>query len=372
MEELFGKIIKAQGEDDLDKIVLNDKYLSNASNWIPYGKSKNNFGTFEIQQPHPIAAIVEKIVNSIDSILLKECKLRNIDPRSIDAPKSMSEAIMQFFNIKNGNFSELDKIDRRQLAQKIHVLAEGDKDRPNIYVIDDGEGQHPDNFENTFLSIAEGNKSGINFVQGKYNFGSTGAVVFCGEKRYQLIASRMNDKIFSSNEKYKNNELGFTLIRRRPHHLISNNNPAWYEYFVINDKIPRFNSGKLDLKYDQYNINFDSGSIIKLYSYQLPPGAKSDISRGLWEELNQFLYAPGLPIVLTDIRFSRNPIKTPPKPMLGNYTRLLIDEKEKVEKEVNINIQDSDIGTLNIQCFIFKNKDEANSFIKKKAHYIHN
>ena len=52
-----------------------------------------------------------------------------------------------------------------------------------------------------------GNKNEIHFVQGKYNMGGSGAIVFCGKKRYQLIASK----------RYDNSEgFGFTLIREHP------------------------------------------------------------------------------------------------------------------------------------------------------------
>ncbi|OIN92086.1 MAG: nucleotide pyrophosphohydrolase [Anaerolineae bacterium CG03_land_8_20_14_0_80_58_20] len=52
------------------------------------------------------------------------------------------------------------------------------------HLYDNGEGQHPDDFPNTFLSLHRNNKTDIHFVQGKYNMGSTGAVVFCGTHRY--------------------------------------------------------------------------------------------------------------------------------------------------------------------------------------------
>ncbi len=62
-------------------------------------------------------------------------------------------------------------------------------------------------FEKTFLSLLRGNKNEIHFVQGKYNMGGSGAIVFCGKKRYQLIASKRFDAT---------GEFGFTLIRKHP------------------------------------------------------------------------------------------------------------------------------------------------------------
>ena len=76
-----------------------------------------------------------------------------------------------------------------------------------MIIYDNGEGQRPENFNNTFLSLLRGNKNEIRFVQGKYNMGGAGAVVFCGKKRFQLIAS----KRFEGNGKF-----GFTLLRKHP------------------------------------------------------------------------------------------------------------------------------------------------------------
>lgn len=61
-----------------------------------------------------------------------------------------------------------------------------------MIIYDNGEGQHPKDFESTFLSLMRGNKNEIHFVQGKYNMGGSGAIVFCG-KGYQLIGSKRFD-----------------------------------------------------------------------------------------------------------------------------------------------------------------------------------
>ena len=148
-------------------------------NWKPYGNNPGNFGTFENQQNNPIPALVEKITNSLDAILLNECKKRGIDPKSKEAPKRMSAAVEKFFGIRNGDFSEVIKTKRREIAESIQVISVGEKSTPSIIIYDDGEGQEPKDFSDTFLSLQRNNKTNIKFVQGKYNMGSTGAVVFC-------------------------------------------------------------------------------------------------------------------------------------------------------------------------------------------------
>ncbi len=133
--------------------------------------------------------MVEKITNSIDAILIKECLMRGINPKSknMNVPKNMQEAISFFYNIKNGKWENASKERRREIAENIQFIVDGDKSCPNITIYDNGEGQCPEDFENTFLSLQKGNKADIPFVQGKYNFGSTGAVVFCGGHVINLL-----------------------------------------------------------------------------------------------------------------------------------------------------------------------------------------
>ena len=139
--------------------------MNNPKNWHPYGDNKANFGTFENQQSNSSSALIEKVTNSIDALLLKECKLRQIDPKSDKAPNSIEDATEKFYGIPKGDIGELLKAKRAQMARdNIQIIATGNS---NLMIWDNGEGQHPDDFKNTFLSIANGNKTDIQFVQGK-------------------------------------------------------------------------------------------------------------------------------------------------------------------------------------------------------------
>jgi hypothetical protein len=197
MEELFWRIFNANSEDELTSIINSEAIFKDRNNWKPYGGIEGNFGTFEAQQNNAIPALVEKITNSIDATLIKECRISGIDPKSKEAPKTMIEAVEKFYQVPNGEISELGPVKRRELAENIQIIASGDQKTPSILIYDAGEGQVPKEFENTFLSLHRGNKANIHFVQGKYNMGSTGAVVFCGEKKYQLIGSKRDSNLFN-------------------------------------------------------------------------------------------------------------------------------------------------------------------------------
>ena len=367
-ENLFWEIFKCSGEQQLHKLVTSNSDLKNTMNWLPYGGQNSNFSTFENQQPNPISALTEKITNSIDAILLAKCKVLEIKPDSPDAPNTMEAAVEKFFGIKKGELGGLTRTEKTNLAKEnIQVLATGEKDAPDILVWDNGEGQHPDNFQNTFLSIAENNKVGINFVQGKYNMGSTGAVTYCGEHRYQLIASKQKDKIFDKEGKYSNNLFGWTLVRIHPltEEEDSRNINSWYEYLKIDDKIPSFkiNNSGLDIGLFD-NKKFLTGSFIKLYSYDLPSNARSNIRTGLYDKLNQFLYKPILPIWLFEKRkYSGEKQIT----VYGNHWRMNSDEENRLEiKPIFESFQTNDIGTIDIQVSIIK-KD----VMDKKDSYKH-
>lgn len=361
MKELFWKLYKTHNEDEISRIINNDVFLNNPKNWIPYGGTKGNFGTFESQQYHPVPALIEKITNSIDAILMKECKLKGIDPKSKEAPRSMKNAVEMFYNVKDGEIGELDPKTRRELAGNIQVVAFGDRESPSIVIYDDGEGQDPDDFKNTFLSLHTNNKTNIHFVQGKYNMGSTGAVVFCGENKYQLIASRKNTTL------NKNSKLGFTLIRRHPltkEEEFEYGKSTWYEYFYPEERIPAFTIDEIDIGLK--NKNFKSGSIVKLYSYQLPRGSRSDITWDLWRDLNQYMFNLPLPIIVYETRYTKN--KTPDKPLLGNRTRIAIDDRNKVEKIIQFNIpKNSEVGEVNIEAILFNDDVDHGEFIKNKS-----
>lgn len=362
MKEIFWKLFNANSEEEVKSIITKNTLLNEPKNWKPYGNNQGNFGTFESQQNHPVPALIEKITNSIDAILIKDCKLKGIDPKSSDAPKTMNKAVELFYNVKDGEIGELSEKERRTLAENIQVLALGDKAQPSVIIYDYGEGQTPNNFENTFLSLHQNNKTNIHFVQGKYNMGSTGAVVFCGDNKYQLIGSKRCTEIEG-----KESDFGFTLVRRHPLSMEEEyefGKATWYEYFCPQGLIPSFKSGELD--FGLYNRKFTYGSIVKLYSYQLPSGSRSDITLDLWRDLNQYMFHLPLPISVYEKRDYAG--KSSNKAVLGNRTRITIDSRNKIYKTISFNIpKEAGFGEIPIEVIIFNVDVEHREFINHKS-----
>lgn len=360
LKKLLLDLYNAPNADALYKVVLSYG-LDSSEYWKPYGGNLNNAGTFENQQSSPENALVEKLTNSIDAILMKECMLRGIQPKDKAdpcVPQTINAATKMFFNVDNGKWENITASERNKIAQDIQIILTDDRKNPNVAIYDNGEGQNPTNFENTFLSIARGNKNDVPFVQGKYNMGSTGSLVFCGDKhRYQMIISRRNLGLNDSD-----GLIGFTLVRR--HILTPEEEPkyklTWYEYLVIDGVIPSINEANIDLGLNK--TEFTSGSVVKLYSYQLTHS--SDATLDLWRDLNPLLFESALPILIYENRGYGGHSST--KVMLGNRTRLALDSNEHVEfqKTFQINLFNSNIP---MQVYVFNRNTKNTEFILGKS-----
>lgn len=346
---LFVDLYYAQNEREVDIVLEKNDLIFDDGNWYPFGENESFFGVIENQQASPIPALIEKITNSIDAILTRKCLENGIDPESSSAPKSMEEAITKFF--PNHTQWDLSSF-RKAQSENIQIIADGPRMDTSLIIYDDGEGQHPEDFEKTFLSLLRGNKNKIKFVQGKYNMGGSGAIVFCGKKRYHLIASKKYDKT---------GNFGYTLIRKHPftkeEREIKKN--TWYEYFKIDGKIPSFDIDELDL--GLYNRKFTTGSILKLYSYELPSGSRSVISRDLNQSINEYLFEPALPIFTIDKKERYPDDRNLERDLYGLKRRLQEEKNKYVEKYFLETTNIKGAGNLAITTYVFKAKIDGKS-----------
>lgn len=354
-------LIKAKNENEVEKILHND-FFANVI-WKPLGGTDNNFATVQNQQSNPVDALCEKPINSIDHYLLKRCKLAGDNPESGKSPKTMKEALEKYLKIDDGDFLNLPKDQIKELAKNIRIIADGSKTQPNIIIADRGEGQKPDDFETTLLSLQKGNKKKIKFVQGKYNMGGTGVLPFCGTKGYQLILARKSVELEGNSS-----EWGFTLVREKPD-VSDAYKTTWYEYFTDSEgqifRIP----GKA-LKLLPKNEEMLDGCFIKLYNYELPN--PSVITSSLWADLNTKLYSPALPIIIFenrtdfampmdyDLRF---------KLLYGNKNRVKRDAKQYVYKNFSIHSRLRNFGTNKIEVTVFKHASMIRTKQNKTIQY---
>ncbi len=366
MKALFLKLYQAQNETELQSVIDLNPIFQDPSNWYPLGGNENNFATIENQQASAIGALIEKFTNSIDATLMKKCYESGLDPKSLNAPKTMQEAIEKFYGDK---YKWLLSEYRKKQALDIQVIADGTTKLKHartydtsLTIYDNGEGQHPEDFETTFLSIGKGNKNDILFVQGKYNMGGTGAIVFCGKNRYQLIASKRYDG---------SGEFGFTLIRKHPFSEEDKKTKknTWYEYLKIDGKIPSFSINTLNL--GLHGKEFKTGSIIKLYSYDLPEGARSVISKDLKDRVDEYLFEPALPILMVDKEERYPKDRELQRVSFGLKRRLEKEESKYIEDYFTLEHNSSKVGDMKVTSYIFKTK-VGDKNIKESKNTIRN
>ena len=295
------RLLAAGTSEDVARI-LDDKelkyYFDNSENWRPYGGRDKNWDTVGNQQSSPVGALTELITNGIDAILLRKAKEAGItDLRSPDAPQSMFEAVNRFFPyIVQGKISNLSPRQRTELAEKCLLVGVKRAARinsvfPTYTLVDFGEGQKPEDFPKTFLSLSEKNKEGIQFVQGKFNMGSTGCLRFCTRSdirlgHYKLVVSKRPD----------NDYWGWTLIRVRGGKAGEQLPVAEYFY---EGSIPRFRENSISAFGHETLGHVESGTIVKLYEFGIGDGAHT-VDFGLRDALDVNLIDCALPIRIYD------------------------------------------------------------------------
>jgi hypothetical protein len=320
--ELCMALMRADSEDGVMGILKDVGYWDDAAMWRLFGDSENNFSTIGNQQSKPDAALVEKLVNSVDARLMNACLLRKIDPEGRQAPKSIREAMAVFFENREDASSELSGSIRywapekhREEAKYITLAATGSKPPgcPCFSIADAGEGQTPDDMPRTFLSLNRTNKIRIHFVQGKFNMGGTGVLQFCGKHNLQFVLSRRNPEVLRAwGAKDPSDALwGFTIVRREyPEHGRRN---SVYTYLapVGADQRPKgggvlrfaakampiFPEGRMP-----YHRGSEWGTLVKLYDYSIR--GRSHILRktGVLERFDLLLPEVALPIRLHECR----------------------------------------------------------------------
>jgi hypothetical protein len=352
-KEILLKLLLSQTSDEIEKIVNTESFFKNCE-WIPYGGRSNNVGTIEGQMRDADNALMEKITNSIDAILMRRCYEEGIDPRDKEkAPKSMAEAVERFFGGK-----EKIREKRSEFAKEwIRLIAEGKKDRPTITVIDKGEGQQPNDIKETILSLGRDIKEKIPFVYGTYNQGGSSPLGYAGKQGsydfnyLQLVLCRRADTIKDKIRTKNYNHYGFTIIRRRFDYSALK---YTYEYFVEKETENIFSFPQNEvIKFNDYD--FSEGCLIKLYDYQLPERGNI-VFRGLNEFIEKKLPDSPLPIYLKELREYKGGV---------DYTIFGLKEKLLRKSEIlrdsypqKLPIDLGEIGKREIEVFILKHKTQ--------------
>ena len=298
--ELCLKLLSCESEREIDAIVGVEPEFLDEGNWHPIDGRETNFNVVTNQAATGSKALTELCTNMVDAVLMKHAYKHGVALTGPDAPQSVIAGVRELIQLRgarSGVLAEVDDIKYLQeFAEKNLVIGvTGGTRRIDslcFTFVDNGEGQHVRDFEDTFLSLSKGNKSAIPFVQGKYNMGSSGVLTYCGRHWYKLIISRRHDA---------SSDWGWTLVRRRP----GDGMPV-AEYFKPLSGIPSFYASvvhPLRLKSGDWDekVHLTTGTIVKLYDYQMESTASF---RNIREKINENLVSTILPFRLMDYRQS--------------------------------------------------------------------
>jgi hypothetical protein len=374
-EELFADLLKAEREEDVTgALTVFGLEKFSDSNWLPYGAIENNYGIIGAQQADAIGALVEKVVNSIDAILMRECFVRNLDPRSNLVPRSMSEAAEQFLNIPDGNLAKWSAKQRTELAERnISIILSGQKPKegnPCVIVVDTGEGQKPEDFKDTLVSLLGSNKASVPFVQGKFNMGSTGSLTYSSpNKNYQLIASRRNAAIPG----VKNPRWGFTVVRKRP--PLKNEKNERYEYLAPKGKVCELDLDEIFIYPDEENIPYKHptkyGTIVKLFEYDLPGSTKTMATADFYRALSRKLWNVVVPMRIHETRDYKG--HTLESTFSGMNIRLEDDKGDVLEEgfPCNFTLNIPKVGMVDGRICLFKKTAEISRWVSSREAVIY-
>ena len=300
------RLLDAESEAQVQAVIDATPEMTDPDNWRFLDGRETNFNVTSNQASDGGKALTELMTNMVDAVLMKQAFLKGIDPKGSKAPRTMHEAVDRLVKrLRGGKLTNLDPKDPWLLSfarTNLIIGVTGAKSKraglPCYTFFDNGEGQTPEKFESTFLSLSTGNKKDIPFVQGKYNMGSSGVLGYCGLRWFKLIVSRRYDR---------SAPWGFTLMRKRP----GGGMPV-AEYFVLpTGKIPTFEDDALypfikgnGKRYDGAHLS--TGTVIKLYDYQIGSRFAGGF-RGSREALNENLVETILPFLILDFRQTPDP-----------------------------------------------------------------
>jgi hypothetical protein len=318
-------LMKADSEEEVIAILKEAGFWDDPKLWRFYGDYENNYNTIGNQQGRPDAALVEKLVNSVDARLMNECFERGINPEGPEAPMSIRDAVARFFDADYrpdsphaGHIKNWGPERRTEIARGLTLIATGagaKSGNPCFTISDCGEGQTPEKMPETILSLNRSNKLRIPFVQGKFNMGGTGVFEFCGPNGLQLVITRRNPKILNGNFSHPSDDKwGVTVVRRENAGVGRRSSVYTYLAPVGADKAPgkggvlRFTSNSMPIfpadRKNPYARESAWGTLIKLYEYAAT-GFKSNIimSRpSLLNRMDLLLPDVALPIRLFECR----------------------------------------------------------------------
>ena len=153
--------------------------------WQPLGNQENNVRIVS-SGSSPAQALAERMTNGIDAVIERAVTEGTI-PSGLTSPR---EAVRALYDLDGDEYSSRSTTEVREKAEDtmtVRMLAGSDDNLLTIETDDEGIGQRPDAFPETFLSLNEDGKITKPYLIGKYGQGGSNTFDFC---EYAIIISQ--------------------------------------------------------------------------------------------------------------------------------------------------------------------------------------
>lgn len=321
------------------------------------GEDTNNIGIVDMGSEAE-QAFFERVSNAQDAVIEKKALNRygDIDTAINNLPNSPREAIKELYDISNGDLTNLDHKKRKRLADEIQLrlLNSGIDDRPTIDVNDNGIGQQPTEFTDTFLSLNSDNKNTKPFLIGRFGQGGTNVYRYAERT---IIISRSHE----------GGPIGWTVVKREQNYQLEGGNRVSTYVYATNAQGAIF-------EIDASEQPEFEGSLIRMVEYYA-----SDFSAGITSRLGlnhlrglsgQQMFSSVLPLRVID---DRDDDDSDEHTVTGNRHVLdgskYVDEIDGNRTQGTLNIP-TDFGNLEVRYWIIdstqSNSDLSTRQIIKK------
>ncbi len=309
MKKIFEQLLNANTAKDLTDIleILTEDF---DIKWLPVGGRANNQSTINMGTD-PAAGLIERITNSIDSILDLEWHKQGC-PKDIDSPRKAAE---KWFGLQDGklrNVKDASAKNIQELSKKIKVtLKDSEREEfPTVEIRDFGTGIKGEEFSRTILSLNDDNKIDKLHQMGAYGQGGSTALSF---NTFTIIISRPHIIM------RKGKSVSFTIIRFN-NGGIGNRKLGWYEYCVLST-----NQQPLSLEYPE--DKFESGTLIRHIGMDLGKFTSklTGPTSSLWYLAHHYMFDTVMPFTISGQRQKDlNKGKIENRSVLGNNRRLTL------------------------------------------------
>lgn len=233
------------------------------------------------------------------------------------------------------------------------VVAAGDDEEPDVFVVDNGMGQPAERFTETFCELFTGGsqKQDITFMQGVHGMGSHASLQHCGEST-QLEGHGY--KLLVSADHRAPGEWAWTLFRRQPE------DDATFEYLVLDGEIPTFGEAELEVPAGNEEASISHGTMVKLFEYQFNQNASAkpitDKASKVQNVLNKHLSDTVVPMELIDARGSSTNTE-----VIRGLNKEIDASRPEVEEHYHIEKtpDDESLGTQSIDVYVGRQHDEV-------------